>query len=163
MATFSRPGVVVNEGVLSDGLMPSKGSDHPAFPQMKFSWLATDRNDPRYRRVVLPKGHCLKPGPDDGVHYVVDGAGFPRAEIQIPKDKKTSPSILPMKRFDAATEKHRDGWRMCVLQWGRVYVRGSVFKLARDAFKAAEEWLDAQKPGWRSYVSGVNFVGKPPK
>lgn len=163
MATFKRPNMETREITLSSEFLPRKGSDHPGFLEMGFSWLSPNQDDPRYRGVRMPKNMGLAETDDPEKFLIRDALGFPRAEIRVPSDRKTLPGITPVRRFSAHAERTSKGWRAVILQWNKPYVRGGTHMLEADALKEAVRWLDDNKAGWTSYISGVNFAGKPPR
>ena len=159
---FKRPGAQVGEGSVSEDCLPMRGSDHPAFIEMRFSWLGPHETDPRYRHVVLPKGFSLITSESPEVLFVRDAYGYPRARISLPNEFGPSPTVSPVRRFNASTERRGSQWRSLVMDWGRVAVRGERFLSESDALNAAREWLDRYRGGWESYSGAVNFAGPPP-
>lgn len=149
-----RPASVLLE--VSDCLLPSRGSNHPAFVEMLFLWGGVRQDDSRYRDVVLPHGFCLcKTG--DQTYEVRDLGGFARALVTVPASKKDAPSIIPIRRF-SFNVGNVDG-----LFIGSVYDRSGVvyrtkrLKTQAEAVAASKKWLDDNRPKWDSYISQINF------
>jgi len=157
---FSRAVAGIQPVVVSDGLLPTRGSEHAAFTEMLFLWGALHETDPRFRSVVMPSGFSLLPV-NESRWKVRDLNGFTRAFVHTPEARGAVPSISPVRRFSCNAEPSRDGFRGFVGDWDSVVYRTTARKTQADALCLAKKWLDDNKPRWDSYTSAVNFERRP--
>lgn len=161
---YKRPNVT--GGGVSETRLPDRGSSHPAFIQMGFSWGELAWDNMRYKDVTLPDDFVLRSTVRREWFEIRDGNGYPRARVYEPSPMLMGalPFITPVRRFDPDSEPHIGGkWKMVVREWGRIFVRGKLYATEKDAILAATSWLDETKSGWADYVSDVNFSGRVPE
>lgn len=157
---FSREVAIAPRVVVSETLLPARGSEHHAFVDMLFLWCAPLEADPMFRSVVLPSGFSLTQTSDTRWE-VKDGNGFARAVVMVPEGRGMVPSISPVRRFHAGADSLRAGYRGFVSDWDSIVFRTAVKSTQADALLGATKWLDDNKPRWDSYTSAVNFDRRP--
>jgi hypothetical protein len=157
---FSRLTPGVQQVVVSETTLPTRGSDHPAFTEMLFLWHAQHEMDPKFRSVYLPSGFSLLKI-EESRWEIRDRDGFPRAVVHAPNARGSVPSISPLRRFSCNAEPHHDEYRGFVSDWGSIVYRTGSRKTQADALCMAKKWLDDNKPRWDSYTSAVNFERRP--
>lgn len=157
---FSREVATVPPVTVCATLLPSRGSEHPAFVDMLFLWGAALEDHPMFRCIALPSGFSLTKTSE--VRWeVVDGSGFPRAVVSVPTGRGAVPSIAPVRRFHVGADPLRGGYRGYVSDWDSIVYRTTVKFTQVDALSIATKWLDDNKPRWDSYTSAVNFERRP--
>jgi hypothetical protein len=159
--TFSREAAVVGAAQASEQMLPSRGSDHPAFIEMGFVWGDLD-SDPRFRNVQMPLGFSITwtTGPKGEIY---DADGNWRAVVLVPQDRANVPSIYPLKRFTVNVESADGSFRGVAYDWGEPVYRTVAIQFQSKAVAQAKKWLDDHKFGWDSYSSRINFERRPTK
>lgn len=153
---FSREVSLATELQPGPGVLPVRGSDHPAFVEMLFLWGEAFEEDPRFRRVILPSGFSFVTV-DTCRFEIHDLGGCVRAVILAPQDGRKIPSILPAKRYSVGAEMVGGQHRGVAYDRGNAVYRTKLFATQQNAVATARKWLDDNKPRWDSYVSAVNF------
>lgn len=153
--TFSRDNAVTGEAQASEIMLPARGSKHPAFVAMGFTWGEL-LEDSRYRQVTMPAGFSITwvAGP---VGEVYDADRNLRAMILA----DGVPSIYPVKRFTLNVESDGQAFRGIAYDWGNAVYRTKPIPSQSVAVATVRKWLDDYKPGWDSYSSPINFEGRP--
>jgi hypothetical protein len=153
---FSREVAMVPEIQICAGILPARGSNHPAFVEMLFLWGEAIEDDSRFRRVILPSGFTFVTV--DACRFEIrDLEGNVRAVITSPQDGLKIPSISPTKRYSVGAETVGVQHRGVAYDRGSAVYRTKPFQAQQDAVTTARKWLDENKPRWDSYVSAVNF------
>jgi hypothetical protein len=138
---------------ISENLLPSNGSMHPAFVEMCFIWKEVLEEDSRLRAVKLPYGFSLKQTEEEK-WIIVDSNLFTRSVVLFSNKKS---SITPVKRFSFEVLLGQDGHIGLVSDWDVVVYRTPVSQKQEDSVSLAKSWLSDYKPRWESYVSPINF------
>ena len=157
---FSRAIASIQPVVVSDCLLPARGSEHAAFVEMLFLWGEPYGADPRFRSVLMPSGFSLKQI-SESRWETKDLDGFSRAVVLTPGGRGAIPSVSPLKRFSLGADPLRAGFRGFVSDWDSIVYRTTVRGTQADALCLAKKWLDDNKPWWDSYTSAVNFERRP--
>lgn len=155
---FSRETGVIGSAQLSEEMLPTRGSDHPAFVEMGFVW-GDHHEDQRFRHVTMPTGFRLWTIQGGEIH---DGNGNLRAKVVMSEQRSVVPSIYPVKRFSIDVET-AVGFVGVVRDWGDPVYRTRSIGSQSVAVATARKWLDEHKSGWDSYSSPVNFERRPAK
>jgi hypothetical protein len=153
---FSREVAMAPEVQLCAGILPARGSDHPAFVEMLFLWGDVLEEDSRFRRVMLPSNFSFVTV-DASRYEIRDLDGHVRAVVTAPQDGRKIPSISPAKRYSVGAEMVGVQHRGVAYDRGNAVYRTKLFVTQQDAVSVARKWLDENKPRWDSYVSAVNF------
>lgn len=153
---FSREVATDCEQHCCSGILPSRGSDHPAFVEMLFLWSEVVESDPRYRNVILPSGFVFVTV-DSCRHEIRDEGGHVRAVVKTPQERNHTPSVVPVRRYSLGADIVGQQYRGVAYDRGNAVYRTKPLPSQVVAVAMAKGWLDENKPRWESYISAVNF------
>lgn len=145
--------------LINSEVLPTEGSNNPAFAAMGVVFREVLQGDPLFRNVSLPAGWSKRATDHDMWSKVVDDKGRERASVFYKAafyDRRAN--IRPEPRFRVGSERDAPAWGHTVAEvvedCGTTVFRVPIADPKNwDEMNAADDkcraWLDENRPNWR--------------